>query len=88
MKDSRLKPCPFCGGEFEIQVTDDEGNFHDEDYIKNPWSGLWYEILHDVDKYPECLISRYSDESLGHIAANSVDYLVKQWNKRSKRTKI
>ena len=45
MKDSRLKPCPFCGGEAEIQIADDEGNIHDEDYINDPYSGHHYATM-------------------------------------------
>lgn len=31
-----LKPCPFCGGKAVIQIRDEEGNLHDEEYEKNP----------------------------------------------------
>lgn len=34
----KLRPCPFCGGEAKLQLTDDEGNFKDESYLENPYS--------------------------------------------------
>lgn len=44
--------CPFCGGEVKIVVCDDEGNRHDEEYEKNPWSGLGYKLYHDATNVP------------------------------------
>lgn len=38
----KLRPCPFCGGEAKLQLTDDEGNFKDESYLENPYSGVGY----------------------------------------------
>ena len=35
-----LKPCPFCGGKAQLVISDDEGNLRDEEYEKNPRSGL------------------------------------------------
>lgn len=32
----KLRPCPFCGGEAKLQLTDDEGNFKDESYLEDP----------------------------------------------------
>lgn len=82
MRDSRLKPCPFCGGEVEIQVADDEGNIHDEDYIDDPWSGLWYEISHDADKYKDCPIARFWGETFGH-GYDSIETAIELWNTRT-----
>lgn len=45
--------CPFCGGEVKIVACDDEGNLHDEAYEKNPWSGLGYQLYHDVTDVPD-----------------------------------
>lgn len=49
-----LKPCPFCGGKAKLQITDEEGNFHNEEYEKNPWSGLGYVIMHNIDEDYDC----------------------------------
>lgn len=35
-----LKPCPFCGGQVKFLIMDDEFNIRDEEYEKDPWSGL------------------------------------------------
>ena len=32
MDKIRLKPCPFCGGNVNFLVLDDEFNIHPEDY--------------------------------------------------------
>lgn len=40
------KTCPFCGGQIDIVITDEEGNIHDEEYAQNAWSGLCYAIEH------------------------------------------
>lgn len=45
--------CPFCGGRVHIQVCDGEGNFHDEEYENDPWSGLSYALIHEDKDIPE-----------------------------------
>ena len=44
----KLRSCPFCGGEAKLQLTDDEGNFKDESYLENPYSGVGYVIQQTV----------------------------------------
>lgn len=59
--------CPFCGGEVKIVVCDDEGNLHDEEYEKNPWSGLGYQLYHDVTDVPDgkkCPIAGHEYEGI------------------------
>lgn len=50
----KLRPCPFCGGEARLQLTDDEGNFKDESYLENPYSGVGYVIVHDISNSVDC----------------------------------
>ena len=60
----QLKPCPFCGRKIKIVITDDEGNIHDEDYQKSPWSGLGYQLYHDIadDPSESCPIAGHDGE--------------------------
>lgn len=44
--ESRLKPCPFCGSRVSIVICDEEGNTHGDDYLRDPWSGLNFSVLH------------------------------------------
>lgn len=82
--NEKLKPCPFCGGKAELQVTDEEGNFHDEEYEKNPWSGLGYVIIHDIEEDYSCPIAKFKDESLGVYIYSSKEEAMQAWNRRYK----
>lgn len=79
-----LKPCPFCGGQAHIVVSDDEGNLHDEEYEKNPWSGLTYGIQHIYEDYPRCPIAKYEcdDAIMGVILYESREEAIRNWNMR------
>lgn len=61
--DEELKPCPFCGNKAEIIICDDEGNLRDEEYEKNPYSGLKYMIFHDVKNAEDCPVSHIEIEN-------------------------
>lgn len=71
------RKCPFCGGDFRIQMCDDEGNFKHEDYAADPWSGLYYLIVHSLRDVPpgqECPISSYDDDrTLGNYMYTTVE---------------
>ena len=84
--DKRLLPCPFCGVVPEIAICDDEGNIHDEEYAKNPYSGLHYEIIHHTEQpgAENCPIACHNDgfDGLGTQLYDSIDELLCAWNVR------
>ena len=85
-----LKCCPFCGGKVRIGIYDDEGNLHNEEYEKNPYSGLHYAIQHfekDVPKDVDgCFLasfdSIFNEEHIGYTCATRKE-LIDSWNMRS-----
>jgi len=79
----KLKPCPFCGQEVQIERTDAEGNFHPDEYFDNPWSGLMYNIKHEYDDVEgDCPIATHKDEFVGALGYESVEELTEIWNTR------
>lgn len=80
----KLKPCPFCGGEARIQVTDDEGNLKSESYLQEPYSGVGYVIIHDISNSTDCCpIATYLDEVQGTYIYDSKQAAINAWNRRS-----
>lgn len=86
MKEITLKACPFCGGNVNILVCDDEGNIHDAEYEKAPWSGLGYRLSHDVTDVPEghkCPMAGFEDEGeLGTYIYDTREDAAEAWNER------
>lgn len=83
VKTDKLKPCPFCGGEARIQVTDDEGNLKSEIYLENPYSGVGYVIVHDENNSTDCCpIATNFDEIQGRYIYTSKQEAIDAWNKR------
>lgn len=83
---TELKKCPFCGGGIRIFVCDDEGNLHTNDYEKDPWSGLGYQLYHDVDDDPtgECPIAKHRGEGeLGIFIYDTREEAIEAWNRRA-----
>ena len=78
-----LKTCPFCGGEVSVVVLDEEGNIRDEEYERDPYSGLRYAVAHD-DPNGECPIAT-CDEPLPWLY-DSRDGMAHVWNRRAERT--
>ena len=81
-----LKPCPFCGAEIKIVVCDDEGNIQKEEYEKKPWSGLGYQLYHDINDDPtnSCPIAGHEGEGeLGVWIYDTKEAAVEAWNRRA-----
>lgn len=76
-------PCPFCGGEVSVVVVDEEGNIRDEEYERDPYSGLSYAVAHD-DPNGACPIATY-DGPLPWLY-DSRDSVSHVWNRRAERT--
>lgn len=82
--NKKLRPCPFCGGEAKLQLTDDEGNFKDESYLENPYSGVGYVIMHDTSNSTDCCpIATDSDSSQGSYMYTSKEAAINAWNGRT-----
>ena len=85
MAEKELLPCPFCGSEIRIVVCDDEGNTHDDDYENDPWSGLGYQLYHDItdDKRKLCPIAGHEHEGvLGIWIYDTREEAIEAWNRR------
>ena len=80
----KLRPCPFCGGEARLQLTDDEGNFKDESYLENPYSGVGYVIVHDISNSVDCCpIATDYDVVQGGNIYTSKEAAINAWNGRT-----
>ena len=85
--DNELKPCPFCGKSVNVLICDGEGNKKDEEYAKNPYSGLTYAIEHtahiDITSGINCPIAHLRGDHLGIFLYDSMEELIENWNRRS-----
>ena len=80
---AELKPCPFCGGKVKFIILDDEFNIHDEEYAKEPWSGLQYGLYHDVRENEDCPIANLEGEMLGVYGYDTQEEATEAWDKRA-----
>lgn len=79
---TKLKPCPFCGGEARLQLTDYEGNFKDESYLEEPYSGIGYVIIHNGSMGIDCPVMTDRGDSIGMYIYHSKKAAIEAWNKR------
>ena len=79
---SQPLPCPFCGGDIRIGVTDAEGNPRPDDYEFNPWSGLKFMIQHPEKPGVVCPINTQGDEPLCSWNYKSRKDAINTWNTR------
>lgn len=79
-----LKPCPFCGGNVSLGVSDDEGNQRNLEYENDPWSGLSFTILHGHESNKDCPVAKYEEDGgmMGVYLYESRDEAMNAWNKR------
>ena len=78
----KLKTCPFCNGEVELKVSDDEGNSRPDEYENDPWSGLTFRLDHPREKNKDCPIAHYEDEIMGTYLYESREEATEAWNNR------
>lgn len=84
--EKELLPCPFCGSEIRIVVCDDEGNIREDNYEKNPWSGLGYRLYHDVAdcKNANCPIAGHErNGEMGIWIYDTREDAIEAWNRRN-----
>ncbi len=78
----RLKPCPFCGGDVEFWIMDDEFNIKGNDYVDNPWSGLRYGLSHMESSNDGCPIATEDGALLGVYGYDTKEEAAIAWNRR------
>ena len=78
----KLKKCPFCNGEVELNISDDEGNNRPPEYEDDPWSGLTFTLYHSNKINKGCPIANHQDEILGTLLYESREEATEAWNKR------
>ena len=84
-KKTKPLACPFCGGDFQIGITDDEGNPHPADYELEPWSGLKFVILHPEKPGVFCPINTFGEDHLGGWSYGSRKEAIKACNTRPQK---
>lgn len=78
------KPCPFCGGRVGIALCDNEGNYHEFEYLMRSYSGLGYRLRHTHEENLDCPIARYEEDdgTLGVHIYDTAEEAIKAWNRR------
>lgn len=69
--------CPFCKGEIEVCIADDEGNIRDDSYLEDPYSGVSYFPKHE--EKDGCPIATHEGEILGVFLYDTREELVEKF---------
>ena len=86
MATLKFLPCPFCGRVPTLLITDDEGNIKDNymDYLDDQWSGLSFQISHEITDENDCPVASHEDMEVGCLMYETPKRAVKTWNRRIK----
>jgi hypothetical protein len=79
----KLKPCPWCGRNISMIVTNDEGNHKPDDYADDPWAGLGFVLSHECNDKLYCPIATHEGEDLGAIIYDTAEEAAAIWNTRN-----
>ena len=82
-----VKPCPFCGGNFEIVAVDENGNLYNaenpEDYPIDVCGYFTYGIVHEA-WLNDCPIATVGRELLGDVEYDLREDAILEINRRFK----
>lgn len=77
-----LKPCPFCGGTFELVGIDEDGKIESIDEEEG-LPVLWTcGVIHDV-LYNDCPIAMGAKDLIGDYDYDSIDEAIDMFNRRA-----
>lgn len=82
-----LKPCPFCGGSFEILCIDENDDMCDaeylDDYPKERYRHDWrFGITHSAFQNPNCPIATFGKVLLGNQEYDYIEEAINMCNRR------
>ena len=76
-----LRACPWCKKVPKIQLTDAEGNFRNESYLDDPYSGVGYALIHTTnDLDDKCPIATVDEYILGEMTYDTKEEAIAAWN--------
>ena len=82
LSQNKLRPCPWCKKVPKIQLTDAEGNFRNESYLDDPYSGVGYALIHITEYLDDkCPIATVDEETiLGGMIYDTEEEAIAAWN--------